>query len=40
MFVNYQSKFADFYNIPIGNVKNKFCVTFFIKTSIIFVMKT
>ena len=40
MFVNYQSSIADFYNIPIGNIKNNLCLTFLIKTSISFIMKT
>ena len=39
MLCNCQLKIADFYNIPIGNVKNWY-LTFLIKKNICFIMQT
>ena len=39
MLPNYQLKVADFYNIPIGNVK-KWRLSFLIKKNICFIMRT
>ena len=38
MLSNYHLKIADFYNIPIGNVKNC-CLTFLIKKRMGFIMR-
>ena len=40
MLSKYQLLIADFHNIPIGNVKKKWCLTFLIKKSMFFAMKT